>query len=156
MTTWRSHVECNWSKVSEKPGRCNTSSVAWVVCGQNCRINCNQSLQPKRSQRRRYVGKSCKDLHWLGKLWFPIIRYFQQSAFVNNHLPCYWPSIHNLIEKIWQRISVLYSHNSKVGGLLDEHWEKDVAVLREIFFCIALKSRGWMWITHLGLEDLSY
>ena len=30
MTTWRSHVESNRSKVSEKPGRPNTSSVAWV------------------------------------------------------------------------------------------------------------------------------
>ena len=39
--------------------------------------------------------QDCQD-----KLQFSIWRFFEQSAFVNIHLLCYWPTIHNLILKI--------------------------------------------------------
>ena len=41
-----------------------------------------------------------KGQHWQDKLQLLILRFFEQSAFVNNHLLCYWPFIHNLISKI--------------------------------------------------------
>ena len=45
---------------------------------------------------------------------FSILRFFQQSAFLNHQLLCYWPTIHNLISKICPRFQVLSSHFSEV------------------------------------------
>ena len=52
--------------------------------------------------------------------------FFEQSAFVNNHLLCYWPTVHNSISKSCPKFQVLSSHFSKVDELLDEHWAKIV------------------------------
>ena len=41
------------------------------------------------------------DQRWQDELRISIWRFFEQSAFVNNHLMCYWPTIHT-----WSRISV--------------------------------------------------
>ena len=48
-----------------------------------------------------------------------------QSAFENNHLLCYQPTIHNLILKICPEFQVLSSHFSEVNELLHAHWTKD-------------------------------
>ena len=46
-------------------------------------------------------------------------RSFEQSVFVNNHLLCYWPTIHNLISKICSKFQVLRFHFFKVDDLHD-------------------------------------
>ena len=46
---------------------------------------------------------------------------FWQSAFVNIHLLCYWPTIHKLISKICPKFQVISSHFFEVDELLDEH-----------------------------------
>ena len=60
------------------------------------------------------------------QLWFSIWRIFEQSAFVNDHLLCYWPIIHNSISKICPKFQVIRSHVFEVYDLLDEHWAKIV------------------------------
>ena len=47
---------------------------------------------------------------------------FLRSSFVNIHLLCYWPTIHNSISKICPKFQVISSHFFKVDELLDEHW----------------------------------
>ena len=73
-------------------------------------IDCNQSLQPKRSQMTCYVWKPRNDQPWQDELRFWIWRFYEHSAFVNNHLLCYWPTIHNSISKICPKFQVLSSH----------------------------------------------
>ena len=51
---------------------------------------------------------------------FSIWRFSEQFFFVNNHLECYWPTIHNLIQKICLKFQVLGSHFFKVN----EQWTK--------------------------------
>ena len=68
------------------------------------------------------VWKPCSDQRWQDKLWFLISRFFELSAFVNYHLLCYWPTIHNSISKICPNFQVISSHFFKVNELLDEHW----------------------------------
>ena len=48
----------------------------------------------------------------------------QQSTNENNHLPCYWPTIHNSISKICPKFQVLSSRFSQVDELLDAYWAK--------------------------------
>ena len=48
------------------------------------------------------------------------------NAFVNNHLLCFWLTIHNSISKICPKFQVLSSHFFEVDELLDEHWAKIV------------------------------
>ena len=97
---------------------------AWKRCQAWFWIDCNQSLQPNRSQMKCDVWKPCSDQRWQDELRFSIWRFFEQSAFVNNHLLCYWPTIHNSISKICPKFWVLSSHFFKVDELLDEHWAK--------------------------------
>ena len=52
--------------------------------------------------------------------------FFEQFAFVNNHLLCYWPTVHNLISMICPKFQVLSSHVFEVDELLDEHWAINV------------------------------
>ena len=52
--------------------------------------------------------------------------FFKQFAFVNNHLLCYWPTIHNLISKICPKFQVLRSHFFEVDELPYEQWAKNV------------------------------
>ena len=88
-------------------------------------------------QMKCYGWKRCSDKRWQGKLWFSIWRFFKQSAFVNNHLLCYWPAIDNLISKICPKFQVLSSTflrlmscwmSSKVkkvhSNLCQMHWSK--------------------------------
>ena len=49
-----------------------------------------------------YLLKLCKDQHWQDELRFSNWRFFSWFAFVNNHLPCYWPTTIT-----WSQISVL-------------------------------------------------
>ena len=70
--------------------------------------------------------KSCSDQGWQDELRFLIWRFFEQSAFVNNHLLCYWPTIHNSISKICPNFQVISSHSFEVDELLYEHWAKIV------------------------------
>ena len=49
---------------------------------------------------------------------------FEQFTFVNNHLLCYWPTMHDSISKICPKFQILSSHFFKVNELLDEHWAK--------------------------------
>ena len=75
------------------------------------------------------VWKPCSDQRWQDELRFSIWRFFEQSSFVNIHLLCYWPTIHNSISKICPKFQVLSSHFFKVNELLNEQWVK--IVLRE-------------------------
>ena len=72
------------------------------------------------------VWKRCSDQRWEDKLRFSIWRFFEQSAFVNIHLLCYWPTIHNSISKSCPKFQVISSHFFEVDELLDEHWAKIV------------------------------
>ena len=65
---------------------------------------------------------------WRDGLRFSIWRLFEQSALalVNNHLLCYWPTIHNLILKICPKIQVLSFYFFEVNKLLNVHWAKYV------------------------------
>ena len=72
------------------------------------------------------VWKPCSDQRWQGELLFSFWRFFEQSAFVNIHQLCYWPTIHNLISKKCPKFQVLSSHFVEVNELIDEHWAKIV------------------------------
>ena len=54
------------------------------------------------------------------------LRFFYQSAFVNIHLLCYWPTIHSSISKICPNFQVISLHFFEVNELLDEHLAKIV------------------------------
>ena len=41
------------------------------------------------------------------------LKIFEQSAFVNNHLLCYWPTIHNSISKICLKFQIISSTFSR-------------------------------------------
>ena len=77
------------------------------------------------------VWKPCSDQRWQDELRFSIWRFFEQSSFVNIHLLCYWPTIHNSISKICPKFQVISSHFFEVDELLNEHWAK--IVWSEIF-----------------------
>ena len=51
-------------------------------------------------------------------------QFLGQSAFVNNHLLCFWPTIHNSVLKIYPEFQVLSSHFSEVNDseLLSAQW----------------------------------
>ena len=49
-----------------------------------------------------------------------------QSAFANNHLLCYWLTIHNSISKISPKFQVISFDFVEVKERLDEHWAKIV------------------------------
>ena len=49
-----------------------------------------------------------------------ILRFFQQNAFVNNHLG-FWPTIHNSTSKICPKFQILSSHFSRLMS-----WKKIV------------------------------
>ena len=78
------------------------------------------------------VWKPCSDQRWQDELRFSIWRFFEQSAFVNNHLLCYWPTIHNSISKICPKFQVITDQFSLFRGrwaarsCLDEHLAKIV------------------------------
>ena len=59
-----------------------------------------------------------------GRVQFLIWRVFEQSAFANIHLLCYWSIIHSSISKFCPKFHVLSSHFFEVDDLLDEHWAK--------------------------------
>ena len=73
-----------------------------------------------------YVWKPCGHQRWQDKLQFSIWGFFEPSTLVNNHLLCYWATIHNLISKICPKIQILSSHLFEVDELLDELWAKIV------------------------------
>ena len=50
---------------------------------------------------------ACSDQSWLDEFQFSYWRFFEQSAFVNKHLLCYWPTIHNSISTICPKFQVL-------------------------------------------------
>ena len=54
--------------------------------------------------------KAISNQRWQDKLRFSIWRFFEQSSFVNIHLLCYWPTIHNSISKICPKFQVISSH----------------------------------------------
>ena len=83
---------------------------AWKRCLAWFWIDCNQSLQPNQVQMKCYAWKRCNEQPWQEKLRFSIWRFSEQPAFVNNHLLCYWPTIHHLISKICPKFQVLSSH----------------------------------------------
>ena len=94
--------------------RRDSESIATKVCSQiSCKWNAMFESHVVPTAQR-----------WQDKLQFFVWRFFEQSAFVNNHLLCYWPTIHNLISKICPEFQVISSHFFKVIELLDEHWAK--------------------------------
>ena len=89
-------------------------------------INYNQNLKPNWSQMKCNVWKPCSEQPWQDKLHFSIWGFFEQSALVNIHLLCSWPTIYNLISKICPKFQVLNSCIFKIDVLLNEHWAKIV------------------------------
>ena len=61
------------------------------------------------------VWKLCSDQCWQDKLQFEDLKIFEQSAFVNIYLLCYWPTIHNSISKICPKFQVISSHFFKLS-----------------------------------------
>ena len=101
----------------------------WKLCLVWFWISCNHSLQPNRSQMKCDIWKPCSDQRWQTKLQFLIWRFSEQFFFVNNHLQCYWPTIHNSISKICPKFQLLGSNSLEVDEhheLLDEKWAKIV------------------------------
>ena len=72
------------------------------------------------------IGRKWNAMSERHELRFSIWRCFKQSAFVNNRLLYYWPTIHNSISKICPKFQVISSHFFEVDELLDEHWAKIV------------------------------
>ena len=74
--------------------------------------------------------KPCSDQRWHDELRSSIWRFFEQSSFVNIHLLCYWPTIHNSISKIFPKFQVLtpqyFWGRWAARWVLDEHWAKIV------------------------------
>ena len=106
---------------------------AWKRCPTWFWIDSKQSLQPNRLQMKCDVWKLCSesllvtsDYCWQDRLQFLNWRFFEQFAFVNNHLLCYWPTIHNSISKICPKFQVLSSHFLEVDELLDEYCAKNL------------------------------
>ena len=99
---------------------------AWKQCLAWFQNNSNQRLQPNLLQIKCNAWKPFGDQHWQDELQFLILRFFEQSAFVNNHLLCYWPTIHLLILKICPKFQVLSSQFFEVNELLNEQWAKIV------------------------------
>ena len=64
------------------------SAKSWKWCQAWFWIDCNQSLQPNRSQMKCDVWKPCSDQRWQIELRFSILRLFELSDLVNNHLLC--------------------------------------------------------------------
>ena len=94
-------------------------------------IDRNQSLQSNLSQMKCDVWKPCGDQRWpsgLGRASIFDLKIFELSDFklVNNHLLCYWPTIHNLISKICPKFQAISSHVFEVNELLNEHLAKIV------------------------------
>ena len=86
------------------------SAKSWKWCQAWFWIDCNQSLQPNQLQMKCDVWRPCSDQRWQDELWFLIWRLFEQSAFANIHLLCYWPTIDNSISKIYPQFQVISSH----------------------------------------------
>ena len=76
--------------------------------------------QPNRSQMKCYVWMPCCDQCWQDELRFLMWAFFEQSSFINIHLLCYRPTIHDSILKICPKFQVFSSHFFKVDELLDE------------------------------------
>ena len=72
------------------------------------------------------IGRKWNAMSEGHELRFSIWRCFKQSAFVNNRLLYYWPTIHNLISKICPKFQVPSSQIFEVNELLDEYREKIV------------------------------
>ena len=72
------------------------------------------------------IGRKWNAMSERHELRFSIWRCFKQSAFVNNRLLYYWPTMHNSISKICPKFQVHSSHFFEVDELLDEYWEKIV------------------------------
>ena len=108
------------------------AKLAWKQCLAWFQIDSNQSLQPNQSQMKCNVWRPCSDQHWQDELWFSIWRFFEQSAFVNNHPLCYWPTSHNLISKICPKFQLISSHLFKVDELRDELCEVKIFQLQSM------------------------
>ena len=72
------------------------------------------------------VWKPCSDQRWQMELQFWILRFFELSDLVNNHLLFYWPTVHLSISMICPKFQVISSYFFEVDELLDEHWAKIV------------------------------
>ena len=109
-----------------------SNAKAWKQCQAWFSINCNQSLQQNLSQMKCKVWKPCIDQcrpaltgQSFNKLWFSIWRFFEQSAFVNNHLLCHWPIIHNSISKICPKLQVIiYTFPRSMSCLMSKNCAK--------------------------------
>ena len=84
--------------------------------------------------------KPLSDQRWQIELRFSIWRFSEQFFFVNNHLQCYWPIIHNSISKICPKFQVLGFHFFKV----DEQWAK-IVLIENISTPTYVKSDKMYW-----------
>ena len=75
-------------------------------------------------------------MRWQDELRFSIWRFFEQFFFVNNHLLCNWPTIHNSISKICPKFQVFQS----VCRLRNTVTSSQIPFL----FCRLTLAHGWM------------
>ena len=107
---------------------------------------CNQSLLPNRSQMKCNV---CS----VDRTSFNLM-IFEQSAFVNIHLLCHWPTIHNSISKICPKFQVISSHFFEVDELLNEHWAK-IVQSENILTPIYVDCNNMYW-SKVCVQEFSY
>ena len=88
------------------------------------------------------------------ELRFSIWRFFEQFAFANIYLLCYWPTIHNSISQICPKFQVVSSHFFEVDKLLDEHWAK-IAWSEDISTPIYVECDE-MYRSKVCVQELSY
>ena len=68
------------------------------------------------------VCKPYSDQPWQDELWYLIQRFFEQCAFVNNHLLCFSPTIHNSTRTSRPWRSVLNFKLSVLTFLMSNPW----------------------------------
>ena len=81
-------------------------------------------------------------------------RFEEQYCFVNIHLLCYRPTIHNSISRICPKFQVVSSHLFEVDELLDELWAK-IARSENISTPIYVE-RDKMYRSKVCVQEFSY
>ena len=103
---------------------------------------------------KRDVWKPCSAQRWQMELQFWILRFFELSDLVNNHLLCYRQTIHLAISKICPKFQVISSHFFEVNELLNEHWAK-IVLSEDISTHIYVKCYE-MYRSKVCVQEFSY
>ena len=100
------HSDCRWQKLGNADVWHDSETITTTVCSQ---------ISRKWNAMFERHGDHC----WRDELRFLIWRCFEQGVFVNNHLLCFWPTIHYSISKICPKVQVISSQLFEVDELLE-------------------------------------